>query len=177
MKKINEKRIAIKHPGASYSKKLILKQFRLPNGVAEVFFIDSGNDSAQILPITEDNKVVLVKQFRPGTEQEELELPGGGLNQEEEGHTAAARELKEETGYEGNLHYLGSANYSPYSTGKRYMFVATECKRIAKVDLDPNEFLSVCLLSLEDFRELIKKGGTIRGQDVAYLGLDYLNKL
>ena len=155
----------------------MLKQFCLPNGLTEVFFIDEGKDSVQIFALTQDKNVILVKQFRAGTEKEEYELPGGGVEQNEDLKEAAKRELQEETGHVGEIQFLCSLPYGPYSTGLRHTFIATSCNRETKnLDLDPNEFLSVNLIPLEKFRDLIKTG-QVRGFDVSYMALDKLNLL
>ena len=161
---------------SGYDKAIILKTYRLPNGVLENFFIDNNNDSVQILPVTEDGYVITVQQFRPGIEQETVELPGGGLEEGEDPMKAAQRELLEETGFEGEFQFLGKVNYNPYSTGSRHMFVAQNCKKVEKLDLDDNEFLIVQKWPMEKFREEIRKGN-IRGSDCAYSGLDTLNLL
>ena len=66
--------------------------------------------------------------------------------------------------------------YSPYSTGHRYSFVATDCVKGTDLDLDPNEFLEVVYVPFEEFRDLMKKG-KVRGFDAAYLALDHLGLL
>ena len=161
---------------SGYDKAIVLKTFRLPNGVLENFFIDDNSDSVQIFPITDDGRVITVQQFRPGIEMETVELPGGGLEDGEDPMKAAERELLEETGFEGEMTFLGKANYNPYSTGVRYMFAANNCKKVERLDLDENEFLIVLKWPMEKFREEIRKGN-IRGTDCSYMGLDALGLL
>ena len=55
-----------------------------------------------IIPLTAEGKVVLVNQYRFGMEKSSLEIPGGMADDGEDPKKAAIRELKEETGYEGN---------------------------------------------------------------------------
>ena len=180
MKKVSEKRYRLSHPESGYDRRVTVKQFRLPNGMIDTFFVDNNKDSVQIFAITTDDKVIMVKQFRPGTEKTELELPGGGVDKLEDDDlvSAAERELLEETSYAGgSIVYLRSVPYTPYSTGRRHMFLATGCEQVSKkLDLDENEVLVPVLLPIEEARELMKEAG-FRGYDCAYLALDKLGKL
>lgn len=172
--KIRERHIEIKDKNTGYNKKVTVKTYRLPNDLVETFFVDNDKHSVQIFALTEDKEVLLVKQFRPGTEQEQFELPGGGLNSDEDPDEAAGRELLEETGYRaGSIEKLVSLNYTPYSSGIRHSYVALNCTKEAQLNLDPNEFLTVHRLPFERFRQLMKTG-KIRGYDIAYIALDKL---
>jgi ADP-ribose pyrophosphatase len=180
MKKVEEKEYTIKDVETGYKKEFLVRRFRLPNGMIDTFFVDKGGDSVQVLPITQDNHVVLVRQFRPGTEEYEYELPGGGLGKDEDSKLGAMRELKEETGLvcdPDNIIHIADLNYGPYSTGVRFSYVALQCKDSGVgLDLDKNEFLKVEKLSMDKLRELLRSG-KVRGSDAAYIALDKLGHI
>lgn len=176
-KKIKEKHFKIKDNVSGYDKSLVLKTYQLPNGMTENFFIDKGKDSVQIFAITKDEQVLCVRQFRAGPEVVQLEIPGGGLESGEDSKLAATRELVEETGFSGGEPvFLGALDYSPYQSGKRHLYMITECQKVKELNLDPNEFLEVLLVPIEKFRDLMREG-KVRGHDAAYMGLDRLGRL
>lgn len=174
--------INIKDKETGFGKKVHVKQYELPNGVTENFYTTVDGNSVQVFPLMKETKdVVLVKQWRPGIESFQLELPGGGLHDKEDPKEAALRELKEETGLsvenpEENMIHVATLSYSPYSSGVRHLFVAVDCEKTEKLDLDPNEFLEVKKFSLKEIKEMIKTG-SIRGSDLIYMGLDKLKLL
>lgn len=180
MRKVEEKEYTVTDNETGYKKEFYVKRFRLPNGMIDTFFVDKGRDSVQILPVTKEGNVVLVRQFRPGTEEYEYELPGGGLDKNEDPKTGALRELKEETGFlcaENNMIHIADLSYGPYSTGKRVSYIALQCKETRSgQELDKNEFLTVEVMSMDKFMTLLRSG-KVRGADAAYMGLDKLGKL
>lgn len=175
-RKVKNTQINLKTSNGGLNKKVLVKTYIGPNGKPDNFYVDIDNDSVQILAVTPKKQVFLVQQFRPGTEQVELELPVGGIDPNEDIHTAAARELKEETGLISNMIiHLGSMNYSPYSTGKKHSFLALDCIEEFNLDLDENEFLEVVVKDLIEVEKLAAKG-KIRGVDTFFMGLTELIK-
>ncbi len=170
-KKISEK--YIKENGWQ---KLIMRRFVMPNGKEDDFEIKKEKDVVCVLPITKNNKVVLVKQFRPGPEKELLELPGGCIEPNEKLEDAMKREFLEETGYVGKIEFVNTIFDCGYTTRIRHCFVATDCYKAGDTQPDETEFVEVLEMSLSDFREHLRSG-QLTDIDVGYIGLDYLKLL
>ena len=177
MKKINQKYLKIVVNNSKYPKKIIVKHFKMPNNEIQQFITNNESHSVVVFALTKQQDVYLVKQFRPGLETYDLELPDGSINKGEEPIIAAKRELLEETGLvAGSIQHLGSIPYGPYSSGIKHMYMALNCTPTGKTNLDYNEFLEVKKYSLTEIKQMIKTA-SIRGFDVIYLGLDHLSEL
>ncbi|HMI09453.1 MAG TPA: NUDIX hydrolase [Candidatus Saccharimonadales bacterium] len=150
--------------------------YELPDGKTKNFYIKITNPSICVLALTEDNKVITVEQFRPGPNTVLNELPGGYIDEGETPEQATARELREETGYAGDIQLVTTCFDDAYVTMERSCFVATNCKRVSNQQLDDSEFLNVKLLDLPDFLKIVRSG-RMTDVEVALLGLDYLDLL
>jgi len=88
------------------------------------FVICETHDWAMVIPITPDGQVVMIRQYRHGVQEVVLEIPGGMLEPEEAAEVGAARELREETGYDcRSIRILGRLMPNP-STNTAYLHVA-----------------------------------------------------
>jgi ADP-ribose pyrophosphatase len=159
-----------------YSRKIEKVIFKLPDGKESDFYIKKENSASCILALTTNNKVILVKQFRPGPNKILLELPGGYIDLNEKPEISAARELLEETGYQGDVKFVTVCLDDAYSTMERYCFVAINCKKIEEIKNGKDEFTELQLVSLEEFRKILCTG-QMTDVEVGYLGLDFLGLL
>ncbi|HSW81546.1 MAG TPA: NUDIX hydrolase [Candidatus Saccharimonas sp.] len=152
------------------------RTYELPNGRTKNFYIKLTRPAICVLALTENDKVITVEQFRPGPNTILNELPGGYVDKGETREQAITRELREETGYEGNVEFVTNCFDDAYATMERSCFVATNCKRISDQQLDDSEFLNVKLVSIPDLLKIVRSG-RMTDVEVALLGLDHLRLL
>lgn len=149
--------------------------YRLPDGrTAGPFRVLDYPDWVNVLALTREGRVVLVRQYRPGPKKVTLELPGGAVEPDEQSLEAAMRrELAEETGYGGGtITYL--AGLSPNSashTNRVHSFLATDVECIGDLRPDDTEFLEVVLLPLDEVIETAVQGGLDQAMHLATLFL------
>lgn len=141
------------------------EHLRLPNG-AEVpeFYVLEYPDWVNVTAITEDGKMVMVKQYRRGVERVNPELAAGVIDEGETPLDAAKRELQEETGYgEGEWKLLAVLAPNPLtSTNYAHCYLAENVKRISGQHLDGGEDITVHLYEQEEVRGMLEKGEIIQ---------------
>jgi len=151
-------------------RKVFSRHYILPNGKEKGFDINAHHNSAAVLAITEDERVIMVKQFRPGPELCLLELPGGIVEEGEDPQLGAARELLEETGHAGDIQPIGEFWLDAYATSKKHAFLATNCKWVQEQRTDEDEFIEIVLMRLDNFRRWLDNSDPVDAA-VAYRGL------
>lgn len=112
-----------------------------------------------IIPVTEDNCILMVKQFRYPFSEAILEIPAGKLEVGENHYDAGKRELLEETGNEcSEYKFLGEIYPTPaYVTEKIYMYMATGLTYKGQ-KLDNDEFLDIVKVPLEQAIKMVLNG-------------------
>lgn len=125
---------------------------RIDTGQTHVFYRIDSVDWVNVIPVTADGRVVMVRQYRHGLGHTTLEIPGGMLDPGESPADTAARELLEETGWRaGSVELLGTVSPNPALFGNRlHSFVATGCEQVADVVNDDTEHTTVELVRVED---------------------------
>lgn len=132
-----------------------------PDGREHDFFvINNRKDWIQCIALTANNEIVLVSQYRAGNDDITLELPGGGIDENEPVEHAAFRELREETGFAGNHPILLHSAYpNPATqTNRVYYYLLQNCKKIYDTQFDDVEDLRTHLLPLDQLDEVIDQG-------------------
>lgn len=129
------------------------------DGTEFSFFVVESPDFVNIIALTKSEEVVLIEQYRHGTEEIELEVPGGLVDAGEPPETAARRELTEETGYSADeFVYLGRTRPNPaIQSNWIYHFLAKDCEKTAEAAFDEHENAVTILVPMDEIPHLIEK--------------------
>ncbi|MGC4099921.1 NUDIX hydrolase [Ferruginibacter sp.] len=141
-----------------------------PDGqIVDPYFVVELPPSACAMAVTEDNQVVLVKQYRHAIGETILEIPGGFIDEGEDYQKAIARELLEETGYEFSRYdYVGKITANPGMLDNyTYLYLARGGKKVAAQKLDHNEDIELVTVPLEDFRKMLLNNEIVQSLHMA----------
>jgi len=124
------------------------------------FFILESSSWVNVIPLTADNEVVLVRQYRHGIRDVTLEIPGGLVEDGDTPETAALRELREETGYGASeIIPLSSVHPNPaIQSNLCFTFLATGVLPAGNQEQDEKEDIQVLLRPLAEIPRLIREG-------------------
>lgn len=123
------------------------------------FYTLQSNDWVNVVPLTKDREVVMIRQYRHGSRKVMLEIPGG-LVDEADPKEAATRELLEETGYAGkSVSLLGSTNPNPAIFDNTcYTYLVEHAEKVHDISLDTHEDIEVELVPLTAIPRLLMDG-------------------
>jgi 8-oxo-dGTP pyrophosphatase MutT (NUDIX family) len=127
-------------------------------GVSHDFYVLESTDWVNVIPLTPEQNVVLIRQYRHGIRENTLEIPGGLVEEGDTPEQAARRELAEETGYrEREMVYLGYVYPNPaILDNKCHTFLARDVLIDGKQDQDEKEDIEVLVRPLADVPRLIR---------------------
>ena len=129
-------------------------------------------DWINIIALTRDERVVLIRQYRPGTDEVCLEIPGGMVDPGETPADAAARELVEETGYtSARWEQIGTVAPNPaIQNNHLHTFLALDAEPTSAQRLEGSEVIDVETATLADCHAAIRDGRIDHALVVAAFG-------
>jgi ADP-ribose pyrophosphatase len=141
----------------------IFDLFRIKRKNSEIkkegnFVVLETSSWVNIIPITIDNKVILIEQYRHGIDEITLEVPGGLVEMDEEPRLAGQRECLEETGFgsDDDALLIGENYPNPaFLNNKCYSYVWFNCSKKDEQHLDGSEDINVIEVPLESIKKLI----------------------
>ena len=150
---------------------------RVPNGNVVTWDFIWNKGAAAVVPVREDGKIIMVRQYRNAIDRETIEIPAGGLNSPEEPTLdAAARELEEETGYKtDNLEFLIRIKTTVAFCNENIDIYVARNLKPSKQNLDEDEFINVEAYSVDELCEMIYAGKIEDSKTVSAI-MSYKNK-
>ena len=143
---------------------------RTPGGkLVDPYYVYEFPTWVTALPVTEEGKIIMVRQYRHALGETCLEIPGGCVDQEDSNlESAIKRELLEETGYQfSSYDYLGKISANPSTNNNlMHMFLAMGGKKIGAQQLDGNEEIELELISIDDLKQLLDKNQILQSMHV-----------
>ena len=125
------------------------------DGTVEPFEMLRRKDSAMVIGVTTDKKIIINDEQQPDTLRY-FALPGGVIDKGETPLQAAKRELLEEAGYKAKEWMLwDERQVSGKIEWAAYTFIAKECEKIADIDPDPGEKIKTRLVSFDEFIDIV----------------------
>lgn len=134
----------------------------LPSGqVMDDYFVSVRPNVVLTFPVTTDNQVIFVRQYKHAAGNIFLELPGGVIDEGEDIPVEAAkREMLEETGYTSDdiVQLLEVIDNPTKDTNKIYFFLARNVRKVAEQDLDASEDIEVITVPLHEVEQMVLSG-------------------
>lgn len=142
-----------------------------PQGkIVDPYYVYDFSTWVGALPVTEDGKIIMLKQYRHALGKVCIEIPGGCVDDTDKGFKEAiARELMEETGYNfSDYEYLGKISPNPSTNSNLlHMFLAKGGRKVAAQSLDENEEIEVILLDMYELKQLLRENKIVQAMHVS----------
>ena len=124
------------------------------------FYVIESPEWVNVIPITKEKEVILIRQYRHGVQDITLEIPGGIVEPGDTPLEGARKELREETGYiDGDMICLGMVHSNPAIFNNRcHTYLALDCQQDGAQSLDDKEDIEVVIKQLDEIPGLIKEG-------------------
>lgn len=143
-----------------FKAELVTRRHSVLNKQSDFVVLNSRN-WANVIPITKNGEILLIEQFRQGSNSITIEIPGGLVEDGEDPQIAARRECIEETGYSSpnELVFLGVSQPNPaFLNNKCFTFAWFDLENNMKQKFDENEEIVVMPTRIEDVKQMIKEG-------------------
>lgn len=138
------------------------------------FYVMETPDWINMVPVTPEGKIVMIKQYRAGTDEITVEIPGGVIDKSDVSPEAAGRrELEEETAYvSDDLTLLGAVHPNPsFMSNTCYFVLAKNVNPTGKTNFDLGEDIETFEMEPDELKQAVKTGKIKHSLTVAALGL------
>jgi ADP-ribose pyrophosphatase len=132
---------------------------RVSNGKEYVRDLVVHPGAVAIIPITPQNEIIFVRQYRYGANETLLEIPAGTLHAQEDPDLCAIRELQEEVGMKpGSLRKIGGVFVAPgYDSEYITLYLATDLTE-SRLDMDEDEFIELTRIPVAEVYKMMERG-------------------
>lgn len=149
--------------------KVLCEEVKLPDGSVQDYYFCRHPGAVAVVPVDDDGRILMVRQFRQAANDAMLELPAGKIDPGEDPWACAHRELREETGYEcGELDLLTHFYASPGFTDETiHVFVGRQLKVVAPAPVaDGGEPISMEWMEKDEAFAAIREGRIVDGKSI-----------